>query len=65
MLPIGSFEPPLGIVVTANAYHKGATIAERPHPDQQACRCARNRQGQVAARWPSATLDRRCAQQPI
>ena len=24
------------------------------------CRCARGRQGQVAPRWPLATLDRRC-----
>jgi hypothetical protein len=27
-------------------------------------RCARGRQGQVAQRWPSATLDRRSAQRP-
>src|SRR5436309_6514915 len=32
-------------------------------PIEQVCRCARDRQGQVASRWPSATLDRRCAQQ--
>jgi hypothetical protein len=33
-------------------------------PIAQVCRCARGRQGQVASRWPSATLDRRSAQQP-
>ena len=33
-----------------------------PPPNQLACRCAHDRQGQVASRWPSATLDRRCAQ---
>src|SRR5208337_1193063 len=31
-------------------------------PTEQVCRRARDRQGQVAARWPSATLDGRCPQ---
>src|SRR4029450_10828257 len=37
---------------------------EEPVPTEQVCCCARDRQGQVAPRWPSATLDGHCAQQP-
>jgi len=51
-------ELPLGIVSVAD------TALEKTRPIAQVCRCARGRQGQVAPRWPSATLDRRCAQQP-
>ena len=34
-------------------------------PTHLACRRARDRQGQVASRWPAATLDRHCARRPI
>ena len=47
---------PLGIVIVG------------PHDPRQtntACRRARNRQGHVAARWPTATLDRPSTRRPI
>ena len=37
----------------------------RARPSNVACRRARDRQGQVASRWPAATLDRHCARRPI
>src|SRR5436305_441926 len=37
----------------------------RTPSDGSVCRCARDRQGHVASRWPSATLDGRCAPRPI
>jgi hypothetical protein len=43
-------ELPLGIVSVAD------TALEKTRPIAQVCRCARGRQGQVAPRWPSATL---------
>jgi hypothetical protein len=50
-------------------YRRRYRSEERGHgarvvPNERVCRCARSRQGQVAARWPSATLDRRSAQRP-
>ena len=36
----------------------------KAHPTNVACRRARDRQGRVASRWPSAILDRHCARRP-
>ena len=44
----------LGIVVVC-------THCRKAQPTNVACRRAPDRQGQVASRWPSATLDRHCA----
>jgi hypothetical protein len=38
--------------------------AGKARPTNLGCRRARDRQGQVASRWPAATLDRHCAQRP-
>ena len=53
---------PLGIVAVIDLNERGH--GARVVPNEGVWRCARSRQGQVAARWPSATLDRRSAQRP-
>ena len=53
---------PLGIVAVIDLNERGH--GARVVPNERVWRCARSRQGQVAARWPSATLDRRSAQRP-
>ena len=53
---------PLGIVALVDLNERGH--GARVVPSEQVVRCARSRQGQVAARWPSATLDSRSAQRP-
>ena len=53
---------PLGIVAVVDLNERGHD--SRVVPTEQVWRCARGRQGQVAPRWPSATLDRRSAQRP-
>ncbi len=47
---------PLGIVAVVDLNERGH--GARVVPSERAWRCARSRQGQVAARWPPATLDR-------
>lgn len=42
----------------------GPTGNSSPDPAKPAAR-ARDRQGQVASRWPAATLDRHCARRPV
>jgi hypothetical protein len=48
----------------SNCRRVGHTAGKAP-PTNRACHRARDRQGQVASRWPAATLDRRCARRPI
>ena len=43
---------------------RAGTQHTRVAPTEQVCRCARDRQGQVAARWPSAILVGRSARRP-
>ena len=50
-------------------YRRRFDLNERGHgarvvPSERVWRSARSRQGQVAARWPSASLDSRSAQRP-
>jgi hypothetical protein len=53
---------PLGIVAVVDLNERGH--GARVVPNERVWHCARSRQGQVAARWPSATLDSRSAQRP-
>ncbi len=53
---------PLGIVAVVDLNERGH--GARVVPNERVWRCARSRQGQVAARWPSATLDSHSAQRP-
>ena len=53
---------PLGIVAVVDLNERGH--GARVVPSERVWRCARSRQGQVAVRWPSATLDSRSAQRP-
>jgi hypothetical protein len=53
---------PLGIVAVVDLNERGHDA--RVVPSDRVWRCARSRPGQVAARWPSTTLDCRSAQRP-